>query len=138
MKKLTRTESRLIVMNILYQIFLYKSNNVEYDVERIINDNLEVDEEFVRTIVNGVMSNYEEIVLLANEHLNGWTISRLGLTDQAILSMGIYELLYVDTPYSVSINEAIELAKEYSDDKVKNMINAVLDLVYHKSVVDGK
>ena len=45
--------------------------------------------------------------------------------------MGIYELVYTDTPEVVAINEAVELCKEYSDDKVKNMINAVLDKIYH-------
>ena len=45
--------------------------------------------------------------------------------------MGIYELLYTNTPDIVCINEAIELAKSYSDDKVKNMINGVLDKIYH-------
>ena len=49
----------------------------------------------------------------------------------AILSMGIYELVYTDTPEIVSINEAVELANMYSDEKVKNMINAVLDSIYH-------
>ena len=45
--------------------------------------------------------------------------------------MGIYELVYTDTPEIVSINEAVELANIYSDEKVKNMINAVLDSIYH-------
>ena len=45
--------------------------------------------------------------------------------------MGIYELLYTDTPEIVSINEAVELAKTYSDDDVRKMINGVLDKVYH-------
>ena len=54
---------------------------------------------------------------------------RLGKTDQAILKIGLYELLYTDTPDIVCINEALDLASEYSDDKVKSMINAVLDNV---------
>ena len=45
--------------------------------------------------------------------------------------MGIYELVYTDTPDIVCINEAVELAKTYSDDDVRKMINAVLDKVYH-------
>ena len=46
--------------------------------------------------------------------------------------MGIFELLYTDTPSVVAINEAIELAKIYSDDSVRKMINGVLDKVYHE------
>ena len=68
---------------------------------------------------------------IANKYLKDWDIKRLSLPDQAILRMGIYELLYTDTPDIVAINEAVELSKKYSDDKVKNMINGVLDKVYH-------
>ena len=63
--------------------------------------------------------------------LNGWKINRLGNTDKAILRMGIYELMYTKTPEVVAINEAVELAKTYSDDEVRKMINGVLDKVYH-------
>ena len=51
-----------------------------------------------------------------------------------MLCLGLYELLYTDTPDIVAINEAVELAKSYSDDKVKNMINKVLDNVYHEKI----
>ena len=77
----------------------------------------------------------EELYEIANKNLNDWKMSRLGLTDQAILCLGLYELLYTDTPDVVAINEAVELAKSYSDDKVKNMINGVLDKVYHEKIV---
>ena len=59
-------------------------------------------------------------------------MSRLNKVDQAILTLGIYELLYTDTPSVVAINEAIELSKLYSDEAVTKMINGVLDKVYHE------
>jgi N utilization substance protein B len=58
-------------------------------------------------------------------------MDRLNKVDQAIMSLGIFELLYTDTPSIVSINEAIELSKKYSDEAVTKMINGVLDKVYH-------
>ena len=81
-----------------------------------------------------VIVKKEEIDKLANEYLNKWTIDRLGNTDQAIIRMAIYELLYTNTPPIVVINEAVELAKNYSDDEVKNMINGVLDKIYKERV----
>ena len=54
-------------------------------------------------------------------------INRLDSMGKEILRMGIYELKYTDTPDLVATNEAIELAKKYSDDSVRKMINAVLD-----------
>ena len=118
-------------MTILYQIFLYESNKIEYDVNEVIKESVEIENDFVNTIVNGVLEYRNDIDRIANKHLNEWTIDRLSKTDQAILRMGIYELVYTDTPEVVAINEAVELAKEYSDEKVKNMINAVLDSIYH-------
>ena len=131
MEQLTRSELRIKIMTILYQINIYKSNKIDYELENIINDALEIDNEFVRDSVFGVVTHENEIDELANTYLNNWTITRLGHTDQAILRLGIYELIYTDTPDVVAINEAIELAKDYSDDEVRKMINGVLDKVYH-------
>lgn len=128
---MNRTELRKKIMTILYQIFLYESNNIDYKIEEVIKESVKVENDFVNTIVNGVLEYKNDIDKIANKHLKDWTIDRLGKTDQAILRMGIYELVYTDTPEIVSINEAVELAKEYSDEKVKNMINAVLDSIYH-------
>ena len=76
------------------------------------------------------MTHKNEIDELANEKMNDWTINRIDKTGAAILRMGIYELLYEeDTPNIVAINEAIELAKKYSDDNVRKIINAVLDKI---------
>lgn len=121
-------------MTILYQINVYETNKVNISVDEVINDVLDIDNEFVKEIVYGVITYKEEIKKIANEYLNGWTINRLGNTDQAILMMGIYELMYTKTPPIVVINECVNLAKTYSDDKVKNMINAALDKVYHNLV----
>jgi len=126
-----RSELRKKIMTILYQINVYEQNKIEYKVEDVINEVLEIDNEFVKDIVYGVITYKDELDKLANEYLEDWKITRLGNTDQSILRMGIYELLYTDTPDIVAINESIELAKLYSDDSVRKMINSVLDKIYH-------
>ncbi|MBE6144289.1 MAG: transcription antitermination factor NusB [Firmicutes bacterium] len=131
MEQQNRSELRKKIMTILYQINIYEKNKMEYSVEDVIKEVIEIDNEFVKDIVYGVITYKNDIDTLANESLNNWTIDRLGNTDQAILRMGIYELLYTDTPSIVSINEAVELAKDYSDDDVRKMINGVLDKIYH-------
>ena len=134
MEQLNRSEARKIIMTILYQIVVYDKNKMIYEVEEVIKENLEIDNEFVKDIVYGVITYQNDLDKIANKYLNNWTIDRLGSTDIAILRMGIYELLYTDTPSIVSINEAVELAKIYSDESVAKMINAVLDKVYHEMV----
>ena len=128
---MTRHELRYKAMTILYQAFLYESNNIEYNIDDIISEQLEESNKFVSELVNGVISKREEIDNIANKYLEDWNISRLGFTDQAIIRIGVYEILWTDTPDVSCIDEAVELAKEYSDEKVCKMINGVLDKVYH-------
>ncbi len=134
MEQLTRSELRKNIMTILYQINLYDLNQIEYNIDDVIKEVNPIDNEFVKDIVYGVITKKDELDGIANKYLNKWTIDRLGNTDQAILRMGIFEILYMDTPDVVAINEAVELAKSYSDDDVKNMINGVLDKLYHDKV----
>ena len=128
---MTRHELRYKTMTILYQAFLYDSNNIEYNIDNIIQEQLEESNKFVSDLVNGVLSRREEIDEYANKYLEDWDISRLGFTDQAIMRIAIYEIMWTDTPDVTCIDEAVELSKEYSDDKVCKMINGVLDKVYH-------
>ena len=97
-------------------------------------EDVEIENEFIKEIVYGTFTYKDELDKLANKYMKDWTIDRLGFTDIAILRMAIYELIYSDTPDIVVINEAVELAKSYSDDKVVKLINGVLDKIYHEEV----
>lgn len=123
----SRSELREKIMVILYQIDINRSQHIDYNVEEIISSNLDIDNEFVRDIVYGVITYEDEIISIANKYMKNWDISRIDKTGAAILKMAIYELKYTDTPHIVVINEAVELAKKYSDDAVRKIINAVLD-----------
>ena len=130
MEQINRSELRKKIMTILYQINIYEKNKINYEVDKVIKEVCEIDNEFVKDTVYGVITYKNDIDEIANKYLNNWTIDRLGNTDQAILRIGLYELLYTDIPEIVAINEAVELAKLYSDDDVKGMINGVMDKVY--------
>lgn len=132
MEQKTRSELRIHIMNILYQISIYKMRHINYEIDEIIKQNIEIDNEFVKEIVYGVITHENELDEIANKYLEGWTIDRLGYTDQAIIRMAVYELIYTETPKIVCINEAVELAKAYSDDSVRKMINASLDKLFHE------
>lgn len=130
----TRSELREKAMVILYQIDILKNNNVDFNVENLISENLEVDNEFVRNVVYGVITHLETLDDIANSHMKDWSINRIDKTGAAILRIGLYEILYEDdTPNIVAINEAVELAKKYSDDNVRKIINAVLDKVNNEN-----
>lgn len=127
-----RSELREIIMKVLYQMNLFQEAKIDYDKDELIKEQLEVENDFVNDSINGIENHQKEIIELANKYLKDWTIDRLNKVDQAILELGIYELMYTDTPSVVAINEAIELSKKYSDEAVTKMINGVLDKVYHE------
>ena len=131
---MSRSEQRVEIMTMLYQVLLYKKNKMEYNIDILLDDK----DDFIKNIVNGVLEKESELEELANKYLNNWKLDRLGFTDQAIIKMGIYEILYTDTPNRVCINEAIELSKKYSDDSVVGIVNGVLDKVYHNEVSDAE
>lgn len=126
-----RSELREIIMKVLYQHYIMESTKMDYEIDALIKEQLEVQNEFVEEIVHGVILQQKEISRLADTYLVDWQIDRLNKVDKAILSMGIYELVYTKTPSVVAINEAVELSKKYSDEQVTKMINAVLDNIYH-------
>ena len=134
--KLNRTEAREKIMIILYQIDLYDKDKIPYDLESVFHENLEIDNKFVRDIVDGVLEKKDSIDKIISKYLENWDLDRLGKTDSAILRLSTYEMLYYNTPKVVVINEAVELAKKYSDEKIVKLINAVLDKIRDNEEVD--
>ncbi len=129
-----RSELREISMKVLYQKYILENTSTSFDIPSLIKEQLEIENDFVNNLVNGVINSQDKISSIANKYLMDWNIDRLSKVDKAILSIGIYELIYTDTPSVVAINEAIELSKKYSDEKVTKMLNATLDKVYHNEV----
>ncbi len=127
-----RSELREVIMKVIYQVNILEEANLDYNINELIKELLEVENEFVNTTVEGIIKEKQKLIDYANKYLNDWTMDRLNKVDQAIMCLGIYELLYTETPSVVSINEAIELSKRYSDESVTKMINGVLDKIYHE------
>ena len=125
-------------MKVLYQVFILEESSIDFDIESLIKEQLEVDNDFVCESINGILENRNTIFELANKYLKNWPMDRLNKVDQAIVALGIYELKYTETPPIVAINEAVELSKKYSDEKVTQMINAVLDEIYHEDEDSNK
>lgn len=127
-----RSELREIIMKVIYQTYILEKTKLEYKVDDLIKEQLEIENDYVNNCVEGILKNQKDIDKLANKYMKDWTIERLNKVDKAIFSLGIYELLYTDTPSIVSINEAIELSKKYSEEAVTKMLNGILDKIYHE------
>jgi len=126
-----RSELREIIMKVIYQVFIYESTNLSYQVNDLIAEQLDVSNDYVTSMVDGILEKKKELFALANQYLVDWKIERLNKVDQVIMCIGIYELIFTETPAIVAINEAIELSKKYSEESVTKMMNGVLDHIYH-------
>ena len=85
--------------------------------------------EFAKELLKGVLEHKDEIDEIIKNHLIDWSFDRLDKIDKQILRVGIYELKYTDTPFQIVIDEAVKLAKNFSEDKAKSFINGILDRV---------
>ena len=136
----SRSELRDVIITVTYQSYIMEVANLKFSINKLIEEQPDIykNEEFVIETCKGIYKNQKKISEMANKYLNNWTIDRLSKVDKAILSLGIYELLYTKTPSIVAINEAIELSKKYSDEDVTKMINACLDKIYHEELKEEK
>ncbi|PTK08183.1 transcription antitermination factor NusB [Mammaliicoccus sciuri] len=122
-----RTELREIVFKSLYQL---ENNNTDLTVEEaiqyLVEDFKGEQYLYVKNFVKEVIEKKDELDEIVSPHLKNWTLDRLLKTDRIILRMATYELKYTDTPEKVIFNEAVEIAKVYSDDDHYKFINGVL------------
>lgn len=126
-----RSELREIIMKVIYQVSIYDNTNLSYEVKDLIKEQLDIENEYVDEMIVGILNKKDELYTLANKYLVDWKMERLNKVDQVIICIGIYELIYTETPAIVAINEAVELSKKYSEEAVTKMINGVLDNIYH-------
>ena len=82
---------------------------------------------FLVELVSGVQAKKDDLDKQITQHLKtGWTIDRLTLVEKNLLRLGVFEITSFDTPQLVAVNEAIELAKSFSDQKSARFINGLL------------
>lgn len=90
-------------------------------------------DEYIKTVFFGVYENIDEIDGLISENAVGWKIERISKTALCILRLAIFEILHMDDiPASVSINEAVEIAKKYASGEDASFINGILSTVVKK------
>jgi len=95
-------------------------------------------EDFATELVHGVWEHAGKLDGIISDYSRHWKLNRIARIELTILRLAMYEMLYRDDiPLKVAINEAVELAKRFGDDKAKNFINGILDAVA-KAVEDGQ
>jgi len=128
---LSRRLARQIAFQTLFQIDLSKSD-AEAAMEQRLNDVAlsPENQEYVRTVVRGVYDQIPALDAQIGTISRAWEVHRLGYIDRSILRLAIYEIVFMDEiPVGVTVNEAVELAKEFGDDESPRFINGLLGTV---------
>lgn len=123
-----RKEARDGAFKMLYQLEI-NSNDHETALKDFFEEYnyTKSDKAYITDVVNGVFEHCEEIDNLLSEAVKSWTLSRISLVDKAILRLAVYEINYRDDiPDSISIYEAVELAKIYDSPKAGGFVNGIL------------
>jgi transcription antitermination protein NusB len=85
---------------------------------------------FAEQLVTGVLGHKNDLDALIGKYATNWKVSRMQIVDRNILRLGAYELLWLDeVPAKVTVNEAIELAKDFGDEEAAKFVNGILDKV---------
>ena len=125
-----RSKARKQALDLLYETDIRGTNLLETLVARDIPDNgpdARPIREYTRELVIGVSDNRRKIDELITTYAQGWDMDRLPAVDRNILRLGIYEILWsTSVPTSVAIDEALDLAKEFSSDDSSKYIHGVL------------
>jgi N utilization substance protein B len=112
----------------LYQMDLSGAESAEA-IENVLNGD-DSESSYLYDVVEGVERNLEDIDNTIKENLEKWSFGRLAKVDRNILRLAVYEMKYTeDIPSKVAINEAIELAKHFSDERAGKFINGVLSKI---------
>ena len=124
---MTRREAREELFKLVYEKNI-RSETVEelYEAESSERD---IDDKYIKKAFSGIFENVEEIDSLISENARGWKINRLSKVTLAIIRISVYEMLYAEIPVSISINEAVELAKKYADDSAPSFVNGILNTI---------
>ena len=128
---------RKVRKNVFELLFGYEFNKEESAEEYYTRayDNFVCEDDEDETVKNeffGVCKNINEIDAIIVDNLNGWKITRLSKVTASIIRLSVYEMKYLELPPAISINEAVELSKQYAEDGAQGYINGVLNAIAKK------
>jgi N utilization substance protein B len=126
----SRHQSRERALQILFQYDIHGQPGVwldEFWKQCKSTDDVKA---FAEQLVKGVLEHKKDLDALIGKYATNWKVSRMQIVDRNILRLGAYELLWLDeVPAKVTVNEAIEMAKDFGDDEAAKFVNGILDKV---------
>ena len=137
-----KSRRRIVREKVLQILYAYEMNNesLQQLPREILSDITDTtDKSFAEELIRQVITNVEDLDKRIIHRVTNWEMNRIALIDKILLRIGICELLYFpDIPPKVSINESIEIAKDYSTSGSAKFINGILDAVLAEEKKKGK
>lgn len=126
--EITRHQAREVAVQMLYQMDINEEGLVK-NLEKLHQERPELNlrGSFLSTILEGTYQQVREIDELVDENIDNWKMERIGKVERNIIRLAVYEILYEsDIPVAVSIDEAVELAKDFNDQEAGKFVNGIL------------
>ena len=139
---INKSKRRIVREKVLQILYAYEMNKeslqpLSLEILKDVTD--DTDRTFAQELIRKVLSNIEDLDKKIIKRVTNWEMNRIALIDKILLRIGICELLYFpDIPPKVSINESIEIAKDYSTAGSAKFINGILDAVLAEEKNNGK
>lgn len=123
---------RTNLFKVLFQIEFCEPEQIQDKLSLFLQEEGNVREQDYKNLerkLTDILNHLTELDAQIEAYSNGWKKERIGKAELAILRLAIYEVLFDDIPDAVAINEAVELAKLYTDEKAPGFINGILGKV---------
>ena len=132
-----RRDAREALFVLLYEMSFNTPEELEETILRA-KETRDIEDAYIMQSIHGIYDHLEEIDQKIAAHARGWSFERLSRTTLAIMRISIYEMHFAEIPYTISINEALELAKKYDHDQAPTFINGILNAVATASGLKNK
>ncbi|MDE6401008.1 MAG: transcription antitermination factor NusB [Clostridiales bacterium] len=130
-----RRAARETAFQLTYEMVMTGQYNPETKDELLVDADEDA-RSYVTNVVNGIEAHKSELKNVIVKYAKGYEFDRIYKTDLAVLYLACYELMFTDTPPAVVANEAVEIAKTYSDTKSHAFINGILASVIKEDGAD--
>ena len=125
---MSRKNARVLAYQLIFGYVFTKTKNDELLSEYQADDTLSLDDkDYIGRLYEGVVDKYDELISLVSDNLHGYTIDRVYKSDLAAMLLSVYEIKYMDDiPNKVALNEALEIVKDFSEERSSKFVNGVL------------
>ncbi len=133
-----RRKAREAAFFLLFEAKFHKEKDIDEIYEMAKTARGMEDDCYVRKTITGVTAHRDVLDVLIEKHSHGWKKSRISPVSLTLMEIAVYEMRFCDDiPFTVSINEALELVKIYDDENARAFVNGVLNAIAKEAEASG-